>query len=419
MKKFILSILLSLLCNVILASTIPTNLPNFKAITPTRTNKIKSISDSAKFYLVTCEPGAEIYERFGHSGIRVYDSINNIDNVFHWGLFSFDTPNFIGRFISGNTDYEMGVYNTNFFLTQYIERGSAIYAQELDLIPGQKHFLWAKLWDNYRPENRKYRYNFIYDNCATRPYQLIISAYDHKVTLFDNLQQTTYRNIINKYVPIGSLFNTGINLIIGSDADKNITTQKSIAFPMYTKNALNYAHYITHDGSTKPIVTQIETMNCAPTKSFEISKFTYYFAIIIPIIVALFFIAYTFKKRRYIPYFTQLILIISALIGFIIGYLWFFSHHPIVNNNMNILWCNPLNIILAILLFIHKKSLRSVKAILSLFSLVLCIIFPIILILEIQTTTPQILSLWVLMTIINYTITYTYKRKIKSFIYKK
>ena len=188
---------------------------------------------------------------------------------------------------------------------------------------------------------------------------------------------------------------------------------------MYTKDALNYAHYITHDGSTKPIITQTETMNCAPTKSFEISNFTYYCAIIIPIIVALFFIIYTSKKRRYIPYFTQLILIISALIGLIIGYLWFFSHHPIVSNNMNILWCNPLNIILAILLFIHKKSLRIVKAILSLFSLVLCIIFPIILILEIQTTTPQILSLWVLMTIINYTITYTYKRKIKSFIYKK
>ena len=368
MKKFILSIIVSLLCNVISASTIPANLPNFKAITPTRTNKIKSISDSAKFYLVTCEPGAEIYERFGHSGIRVYDSNNNIDNVFHWGLFSFDTPNFIGRFISGNTDYEMGVYSTNVFLTQYIERGSTIYAQELDLTPEQKHFIWAKLWDNYRPENRKYRYNFIYDNCATRPYQLIISAYDHKVTLFDNLQPTTYRSIINKYVPVGSPFNTGINLIIGSDADKNITTQKSIAFPMYTKDALNYAHYITHDGSTKPIITQTETMNCAPTKSFEISNFTYYCAIIIPIIVALFFITYTSKKRRYIPYFTQLILIISALIGLIIGYLWFFSHHPIVSNNMNILWCNPLNIILAILLFIHKKSLRIVKAILSLFS---------------------------------------------------
>ena len=188
---------------------------------------------------------------------------------------------------------------------------------------------------------------------------------------------------------------------------------------MYTKETLNNTHYITHEGSTKSIVTQIKTIHRAPSKSFEVSNFTYYSAIIIPIIAALFFIAYTFKKRRYMPYFTQIMLIISALIGLIICYLWFCSHHPIVNNNMNILWCNPLNIILAILLFIHKKSLRFIKTFLSLLIYSLCIIFPITLILGIQTTTPQIFSLWILMTTINSTILYTYKKKIKNFIRKK
>ena len=71
------------------ASTIPTNLPEYKVIIPSRTDKVRSISDSAKFYLVTCEPAKEIYERFGHSGIRVYDPVTKIDEVFHWGLFSF------------------------------------------------------------------------------------------------------------------------------------------------------------------------------------------------------------------------------------------------------------------------------------------------------------------------------------------
>ena len=173
MKKIVFFVLLILVGSVVEASTIPTNLPEYKVIIPSRTDKVRSISDSAKFYLVTCEPAKEIYERFGHSGIRVYDPETKIDEVFHWGLFSFDTPNFVGRFISGNTDYEMGVYSTKFFLPQYVERGSSVYAQELNLTTEQKHALWAKLWDNYRPENRKYRYNFIYDNCATRPYQTI------------------------------------------------------------------------------------------------------------------------------------------------------------------------------------------------------------------------------------------------------
>ena len=79
MKKITLLVVLSFLCNIIFASTIPTNISEYKAIIPSRTDKVRNISDSAKFYLVTCEPGDEVYARFGHSGIRVYDPINNID----------------------------------------------------------------------------------------------------------------------------------------------------------------------------------------------------------------------------------------------------------------------------------------------------------------------------------------------------
>ena len=266
----------------------------------------------------------------------------------------------------------------------------------------------------------EFSYNFIYDNCATRPYQLILSAYDYKVTLNYQLHQTTYRDIINKYVPIGSPLNTGINLIIGSQADKNITTKESVAFPMYTMDALNHTHYITHDDSTKPIVLAQEVMHRASNEKQKTNNLVFYSWIAIPLILALLCITYTFKKKRYLPYFSQLILFVSGLIGIIISYLWFFSHHPLVNDNMNLLWCNPLNIILAILLFIRKKStIRTIKVILSTLSLLLCIAFLIILITDIQTTTPQIFSIWILIIVINSTIVYTYKSKIKTLFRKK
>lgn len=417
MKRIIILFLVTIICNTFFASTIPTNLSGYTAIIPSQTDKIRHISDSAKFYLVTCEPGNEIYARFGHSGIRVYDPKNKIDEVFHWGLFSFDTPNFMGRFIAGKTDYMMGVYSKNFFMLEYIERGSSVYAQELALTPEQKYKFWAKLWNNYLPENREYRYNFIYDNCATRPYQLILSAYDYKVSLNYDLYQTSYRDIINKYVPIGSLLNTGINLIIGSHADKYITTKESVAFPMYTMDALTHTQYITKDG-LNPIVKQQEVMHNAKRKNIEVSQFVYYTSIFIPLLLALLCGFYTYKKKRYVPYFTQLILFTSGLVGMVICYLWFFSHHPLVDDNMNILWCNPLNIILAILLFIHKKSLRMTKFILSITSLILSIIFLILLVISIQSTTAQIFSIWVLLLTICCTIVYTYKRKGKKLLHR-
>jgi hypothetical protein len=419
MKKIELFVLMILVGGVVWASTIPTNLPEYKAVVRSGSDKVRSISDEAKFYLVTCEPGDEVYARFGHSGIRVYDAETGIDEVFHWGLFSFDTPNFVGRFIAGKTDYMMGVYGTQFFMREYIARGSAVYAQELDFTPEQKHKLWAKLWDNYRPENRVYRYNFITNNCATQPYQLILDTYNYKISLKQPLHPTTYRDIINKYVPVGSSLNTGINLIIGAPADKNITTRESVAFPMYTMKALNNIHYINADKTTKPIVLQQETMFNAPHKNFQTGNLTFYLWIIIPLILSAICATYVLKKKRYIPYLTQFVLLITGIVGIIISYLWFFSQHPIVNNNANILWCNPLNIALAVMLFIHKRSLRTAKTILTILSLVLNVVFLVLLILEVQSTTLQILAIWILVLTINATILYTYKKKLKKLFQHK
>lgn len=400
-KKILLPILLTLICSTVWCS-----------------NRIKNISDDAKFYLVTCEPGDAVYARFGHSGIRVYDPKNNIDEVFHWGLFSFDTPNFIGRFISGNTDYEMGVFRTKYFMREYIERGSSVYAQELNLTTEEKDKLWAKLWLNYRPENRKYRYNFIYDNCATRPYQLIISTYEYNVSLNYDLNNITYRDIINRYVPIGSILNTGINLIIGKQADKYLSPKESVAFPMYAMDALNHTEQIKNN-SRVSIVKNQEVMHKAERKDYSVSKFMSFISIIIPLILAFICGLYTFKKKRYLPYFTQLILFVSGLVGIVICYLWFFSHHPLVNNNINILWCNPLNILLSILLFIHHKSLRLTKLVISTLLLLLSHIFLLFLIINVQSTTSQIFSIWILMLTVDLTIVHTYKYKFKKLLPRK
>ena len=417
MKRVVLFVLMVLVGGVVWASTIPTNLPEYKAVVRSRADKVRSISDEAKFYLVTCEPGEEIYERFGHSGIRVYDPVTGIDEVFHWGLFSFDTPNFIGRFISGNTDYEMGVYSTKFFVLQYIERGSAIYAQELDFTPEQKHEFWARLWENYRPENRKYRYNFIYDNCATRPYQLVLNAYNYDVALKLNLHKTSYRDIINKYVPTKSILNTGINLIIGKQADKHISTQESAAFPLYTMDALNHS-FFNQNGTLTPIVKDQVVMHKAETKVLNANPFVFWLSIIIPLILALVCIFYSAKHQRYLPIFTQLMLFISGLVGVVIFYLGFFSHHPLVSDNMNLLWCNPLNIILAILLLIRHKSLRNIKFYLSLITYILSLSFIIVLCFSIQETTIQIFSIWILMSAIYRTIVKTYNYKVKNKLHK-
>ena len=64
-----------------------------------------SFSDSSVVSLVTCSPCEEVYAKFGHTGIRVSDPVSNIDVVFNYGIFSFDTNGFYYEFIKGETDY--------------------------------------------------------------------------------------------------------------------------------------------------------------------------------------------------------------------------------------------------------------------------------------------------------------------------
>ena len=161
-------------------------------------------------------------------------------------------------------------------------------------------------------------------------------------------------------------------------------------------------------------------MHNAKRKYFEVSQFVYYISIILPLLLVALYGFYTYKKKRYVPYFTQIMLLASGLVGIVIWYLWFCSHHPLVDNNINILWCNPLNIILAILLFIHhRKMLRNIKFILSLISFILSLIFLFVLIVDIQATTLQIFAMWVLMLIVNFTVVYTYRHSGKKLLQRK
>src|ERR1035437_506830 len=134
------------------------------------------IGDSAVISLITCSPGQEVYSKFGHTAIRVKDPSNAIDIVFNFGIFSFETENFYYKFIKGETHYQLGVYETGFFLPEYVDRNSMVWEQILNLTTTEKRNLINNLLTNYEPQNRVYRYNFVFECCSTRPRDKILSS---------------------------------------------------------------------------------------------------------------------------------------------------------------------------------------------------------------------------------------------------
>ena len=300
--------------------------------------------DSIQFSLLTCSPGTEIYSLFGHTAIRYQNYTQNKDIVFNYGMFSFSSPNFIYRFVKGETDYQLGVNDFRSFEAEYMFRGSSVYQQILNLTYEEKLKLQNLLFTNYLPQNRVYRYNYFYDNCTTRACDQIEKCIDGDVEYPTSVPDKTFRGIIHEFTKGFDWEEFGIDLCLGAGADKPIGIRQQMFSPFYMRSFAESAFIKDENGNTRPLVLKEEVIVDADTVDADESSFQFS-----PIACATFFlflnvvIAFVQIVRKKIYWFWDLILYLSqGLAGCIIAFLFFFSIHPTVDSNWLILLFNPI-----------------------------------------------------------------------------
>lgn len=300
--------------------------------------------DSIQFSLLTCSPGTEIYSLFGHTAIRYQNFTQKQDIVFNYGMFSFSSPNFIYRFVKGETDYQLGVNDFRSFEAEYMFRGSSVYQQILNLTYEEKLKLQNLLFTNYLPQNRVYRYNYFYDNCTTRARDQIEKCIDGDVEYPTSVPDKTFRGIIHEFTKGFDWEEFGIDLCLGAGADKPIGIRQQMFSPFYMRSFAESAFIKDENGNTRPLVLREEVVVDADDVDAAESSFPFS-----PIACATFFlflnvvIAFVQIVRKKIYWFWDLILYLSqGLAGCIIAFLFFFSIHPTVDSNWLILLFNPI-----------------------------------------------------------------------------
>jgi hypothetical protein len=333
------------------------------------------VSDSTRISLLTCSPGKEVYARFGHTAIRVYDASKNIDLAFNYGIFNFNTTNFYLKFIKGETDYMLGATYTANFLPEYIERNSSVWEQTLNLGLDEKQELVDALFTNYEPENRIYRYNFVFDNCATRPRDKIKACLNSLLQYPNVYSELTFRNWIGKYVGTDTWLKFGIDIIIGSQADVYASREASMFLPEVLMREFDNAYTIDSIGNQRNLI--LENNEIVKRKTEEIQVLPWYLT---PLACSCyFFLLASFishigaKRRKNSKLFNSVVLLITGLLGFVVMYLSFFSLHPLVKYNYNILWLNPINIFTAVIIWI--RPLKKLALTLQTINFILIITF--------------------------------------------
>ncbi len=323
------------------------------------------LSEDAEISLMTTSPwsGAS-YALFGHTALYLKDDSSGIEGVFNYGFFDMSQPFFMYNFVRGKTDYLLGVQSFDQFLEDYAKKGVEVIKQELNLTRDEKQKIWEVLYVNQLPENRIYRYNYFYDNCVTRPRDLIETYIDGVISYPLDEKKQTYRDLIHECVDYYPWMSFGIDLIIGSAADIPITLREKMFLPVYLKNALEETVVIRNDTIEEPIVLDTEVVVAKKSQSEEINEWSIISPMVISFVLIFVCILISFLQIRKNhlavsqKMFDSILFGIVGAGGFIIFFLTFFSEHPATNSNWNFIWMNIFALIVP--LFVWLNTMKNV-----------------------------------------------------------
>ncbi|MFP2995901.1 DUF4105 domain-containing protein [Spongiivirga sp. MCCC 1A20706] len=318
-----------------------------------------TLSTEAEISILTGGPGDNLYTKFGHTAVRVNDPVNGFDVVFNYGSFDFDQPNFYLNFAKGRLLYKLSNYRYEFLERAYKRDNQSVQEQWLALNQDQKQQFFDKLLINAKPQNSSYLYDYFYDNCATRPRDVLQSILGDNLK-FDESYVAKLRTIRQLYLdelPVNDWGNLGITTALGSVIDSEATPMEHMYIPQYLNKAFEKATLKSENG-TIPIIKKSATIIDSTRKSsFEIDFFWSPFFIFSLLTILGIYITYRDKKRgKRTKLLDWLIFSLTGLIGIGLLLLWFATDHTSSDNNFNILWAFAPNIIF--LFYLKKNDLK-------------------------------------------------------------
>jgi hypothetical protein len=313
---------------------------NFVGLTPAR----------AQFWevsLLTVDPGPELYASFGHSAIRLREiGPDGRDLVFNFGTFDFDTPNFYGKFATGKLNYMLSVVPYDRFIIEYDYYKRGLREQVLDLNQEQKDFLLQHLDAQYAPERRFYKYDFFYNNCATKIRDAFDIAMGEQLVWSDSVaEEKTFRNLIDEFVLPLPWADFGIDLALGAVIDRPATELEKQFLPTYMEQAFANAT-ILENGVSRPLVKQSRVLLEYPQENAQQSLLnpTVLFWFLVVLFAAL--TLYGFKKGKLMKGLDVALFGSVGILGLVVAFLWFFTDHSATAWNWNILWAFPGHLVL-------------------------------------------------------------------------
>ncbi len=322
-------------------------------------------------YLLTIGQGDAVWELFGHNAIWIKDRSRGTDITYNWGMFDFNQPNFVGRFLTGNTRYWMEGIEFESMLQAYTQRNRSILAQELNLTPAQRLQLKHSLELNALPQNKFYRYDYYLDNCSTRLRDMLDRALGGQLqtATITRITSETFRTHTQRLTQGNLPVFAGVTLALGHPADRPISMWDEMFLPVRMANHLRTVRVTDTVGARIPLVRSemaLFTAGRAPEPPAPPNYLPWYVAVGIALGGALIALVSRAEMGGRVALFAATALatlwsLIAGITGTALVAAWAFTHHYFMSWNENLLQLNPLSIALGVLIPVSIYGLRGVS----------------------------------------------------------
>ena len=346
----------------------------------------RELSPSAKVSVITCAAGHEMYSAYGHTAVRIQDPAAGFDVCFNYGVFDSFDDNFALKFAGGRLDYQLGAEDYSDFLAMYTHMERGLDEQVLGLSQKDKQAVYDFLRDNYKPENREYRYHFFFDNCSTRVRDMLETVLGDRVQWPEQgapsvKPGTTFRTLIDSCQAVIPWTDFGIDIVLGLPTDKEITPREEAFLPDFLSEILAGAQL---DGQA--LVASQHPVLLHSLGEAELGLSPTWVVWIIALLLMVLLVMRTLLGKR-IRFAVKVLCGFFGLLGVLLLVMWFLTDHDTTTNNLNVLWANPL-----LLVAVFPKWRRPILKVALGTTLLFLVLYP----LNIQGFHPAFLALGLL-----------------------
>ena len=319
--------------------------------------------DQLRVFLVTFGPGSDPWEKFGHNAIVITDTVTGRSPAYNWGIFDFGEGwsrflSFSWHFLQGRLWYAMESEPVDDMVDQYIHDHRSILAQELNLTAAEKLDLQARLIANDTDANRHYLYDYFVKNCSTMARDAIDQTVDGRVhAALDHVPTgTTYRWHDRRTTADTLWLYLFLDYALGHPVDRPLSAWQECFLPGKLAEHLAIVQVPDASGKLVPLVGESKQLNTGIFSEREVPppSFVYWLfaggVCVGGAMVSLARLGVRSRLARWaFNFVAALWSLVAGALGAVITFAWF-TNHAAAKWNENLLQCNPLSLLLIVLI---------------------------------------------------------------------